>query len=264
MHTSIKCFLFLVLYCSVVSSKLYGQNFSAGFKLGPSITWAFFEDKEARQNFNSQPKLGYIVDGIISFPLKNKYSFVTEAGFKQAGRRVKFNENTWENNATYQYIDLSMALRKSFDVRIKKNLSTRCFVNVGPDINYWLNGQGKVKTDVLGSKYDVVFNREPDGNFHHDYMNNVNRWFFGMDFGVGTDANITKTQRLLFELRFTYGHTNIGKKLGSSSVDILGFQDNTKANFKTLSFTTCYFFDFDLHKSKFGKSTKDREIRRKR
>jgi hypothetical protein len=257
-----RLFWFFILF--TLMPKAYAQNFSMGLRLGPSISWSAFGDKDAKGNFNTQPKVGYLIDGIISFPLKKNYSFFTEFGFKQSGRRIKFNENTWENNATYRFIDLSMALRKSFTVHIKKDVSTRCFVNIGPNINYWLDGHGKIKTDVLSSSYDVVFNHEPDANFHHDYMNDVNRWLFGMDLGIGADANITKFHRLLFELRFSYGHTYIGKKTGTSDIDILGFQDNIKSNFKTLTFTTCYFFDFDLRKSKFGKSTKDKDIRRRR
>jgi len=264
MRTNLSCILFLVLSQLVIPAKVAGQNFSAGFKMGPSITWAMFGDKEAKDDFSSSPKLGYLIDGVIEFPLKNKYSFITEGGFKQAGRKIKFNDGTWQNNATYRFVDLSMALRKSFNVRIKKNVSTRCFVNAGPNINYWLSGNGNVKTTALGNKYDVIFNQTPDANFHHNYMNDVNRWLFAMDLGIGTDANITKTQRLLIELRFGYGHTYIGKKTGTSKLDILGFEDNIKANFKTLTLTGCYVFDFDLRKSKFGKSTKDKEIKRRR
>src|SRR6267154_1557351 len=82
-----------------------------------------------------------------------------------------------------------------------------------------------------------------------------------LDIGVGIDANITKTQRLHTELRFTYGHTYLGAKNSSSHIEILGFEDNLQANLKTLSLTVSYMFDFDLKKSKMGKSTKDREIR---
>ena len=264
MFSNYKCCLVCFLLFSWSVSITYGQNFSMGLKLGPSVTWSAFADKEAKQNFNSEPKVGYIIDGIISFPLKKNYSFFSEFGFKQSGRKIKFNDDTWENNANYRFIDLSMALRKSFNVRIKKDVSTRCFFNAGPNINYWLDGKGKIKTQALSSAYEVIFNQEPNANFRHNYMNDVNRWLFGIDLGVGTDANITKTQRLLFELRFTYGHTYLGKKTGSSTIDLLGFQDNIKSNFKTLTFTACYFFDFDMRKSKFGKSTKDREIKRRR
>jgi len=228
------------------------------------MTWADFADNDTRQNFQSTPKIGYSIGGIILFPLKNKYSFFSEFGFKQTGRHIKFNEGTWTNNATYRYFDLSMALRKAFIVHIKKNVPTHCFFNVGPNVDYWLSGDGEIKTDVLGTNYKVVFNEQPDGNFHKNYMNNVNRWFFGMDLGIGADANITKTQRVAVELRFTYGHTYIGKKTGTSNLEILGFEDNIKSNFKTLTLSGSYFFDFDLRKSKMGKSTQDKKVKRRR
>jgi len=243
-----------------------GQSFSLGLKGGPSLTWADFSDNDddIRAKFGTKPKVGFIVGGLISFPLKHNFSFITEAGYKQQGRRVTFNSGTWENNATYRFMDMSMALRKSFLVKIKKNVPTRAFFNLGPDIGYWLSGKGKVGTDVLKADYEVVFNQPSDANFHHNYMNDVNRWIFGMDLGAGIDANITRTQRVLVELRFTYGHTYIGKKNGSSTIDILGFEDNIKSNLKTLTLSGSYFFDFDLKKGKLGKSTKDKENRRKR
>jgi hypothetical protein len=260
---AITCLVWLFVFI-FLSPSAKCQNFSLGIKAGPSLTWVAFGDKDTREEFGSKPKVGFAVGGVISFPLKNNYSFLSEAGFKQQGRRVTFYDNTWENNATYQFIDMSMALRKSFIVKIRKDVSTRAFFNVGPDIGYWLNGKGEIKTDVLGSKYTVVFDKPADANFRNNYMNEVNRWIFGMDIGFGLDANITKTQRVTVEMRFNYGHTYIGKKNGTSSIEILGFEDNIKANFKTLTLTGTYFFDMDMKKSKLGKSTKDSQIKRKR
>jgi len=268
MDLSLRAITCLIWLCLIVisSNAVHAQNFSLALKGGPSVTWTDFSDtdNDIKAKFGTKPKIGFAVGGLISFPLKNKYSFLSEAGFKQQGRRVTFNSGTWENNATYQFIDMSMALRKSFLVKIKKDVSTRAFFNVGPDIEYWLNGKGKVGTNALTADYEVVFDQPADANFHHNYMNDVNRWLFGMDLGAGIDANITKTQRLLVELRFTYGHTYIGKKNGSSTIDILGFEDNIKSNFKTLTLSASYFFDMDLKKSKLGKSTKDKQIKRKR
>jgi len=256
--------MFLVSWLFFSSIQSVAQNFSLGLKAGPSITRAFFADKDAASDFKSKVKVGFSAAGVIQFPLKKQFAFVTEAGYAVKGRTISFNEDTWKNKATYQFVDLSMALRKSFNLQIKKNVPTRCFFNVGPNIEYWLNGKGKIITQALSTNYSVVFNKIPDGNIRNNYLTEVNRWFFGMDLGIGADANITKTQRVLVELRFTYGHTNMGKKNGNSTIDILGFEDNIKANFKTLTLSGCYFLDLDRRKSKFGKSTKDREIKRKR
>jgi len=253
---------------SVFAIALYqhadAQNFSLGIKAGPTAAWANFPDADVRAQFNSGVKTGFLVGGVIEFPLKKRYSFTAEFAYAQKGRTVKFNDNTWKNNATYHFMDFSMALRRSYDVRIKKDVQSRLFFNIGPNIEYWLDGKGSVSTDAVSSPYTVVFDKQPDSNFNYNYLNNVNRWLFGLDVGVGVDANITKTQRLHTELRFTYGHTYLGTKNSSSHIEILGFEDSLQANLKTLSLTVSYMFDFDLKKSKMGRSNKDKVIKRKR
>jgi hypothetical protein len=251
---------FAITACHVVQA----QNFSLGIKAGPTSTWTNFPDADVRAQFSSAAKLGFQVGGVIEFPLKKRYSFTAEFAYAQSGRKVKFNDDTWENNATYRFVDLSMALRRSYDVKIKKDVQSRLFFNIGPDIKYWIDGKGSVSTDAISSPYTVVFDKQPDSNFNYNYVNNINRWLFGLDLGVGIDANINKTQRVHTELRFTYGHTYLGQKNSSSHIEILGFEDNLQANLKTLSLTVSYMFDFDLKKSKMGRSTKDREIRKKR
>jgi hypothetical protein len=254
----------LTFFAIVMYQFSLAQNFSLGIKAGVNSTWANFPDSDVRAQFSSGVKLGYTVGGVIEFPLKKRYSFTTEFAYAQKGRKVKFNDDTWQNNATYHFMDFSMALRRSYDVHIKKDVQSRLFFNIGPNIEYWMDGKGTVSTDAVSSPYTVVFNKQPDANFNFNYVNNVNRWLFGLDVGVGVDANITKTQRLHTELRFTYGHTYLGAKNSSSHVEILGFEDSLQANLKTLSLTVSYMFDFDLKKSKMGRSTKDREIKKKR
>lgn len=255
-----------ILVIIAISSFQYteAQNFSLGIKAGPTATWANFPDADVRSQFSSGVKLGYMMGGVIQFPLKKRYSFTAEFAYAQKGRKVKFNDDTWQNNATYHFMDFSMALKRSYNIRIRKDIESRIFFNIGPNIEYWIDGKGAVSTDAISSSYTVVFEKQPDSNFNYNYLNNVNRWLFGLDIGIGADANITKTQRLHTELRFTYGHTYLGAKNSSSHIEILGFEDNLQANLKTLSLTVSYMFDFDLKKSKMGRSTKDREIRKKR
>ena len=156
-----------------------------------------------------------------------------------------------------------MALRRSYKVKIKKDVATQVFFNIGPNIEYWLNGKGEIKTDVVSSPYEVVFDEEPTSNYSINYINGANRWLFGLDVGAGFEANISKTQRIHTELRFTYGQTYLGQKVSSSHIEVLGFADNLQGNFKTLTLTASYYFDFDLKKSKMGKSTVDKKITKK-
>jgi hypothetical protein len=244
--------------------ELYAQKFSLGIKGGANITWAHFGDSDDRSEFNSKPTFGYTLGGLIAFPLKNNFTFVAEGAYAVKGRRISFNDNTWENKNKYSFFDMTMLLRKSFHLYIKENLPTKWYINIGPEISYWLAAKGKIHVRDQGPSYTIFFDREADANFHNMYYNNINRWLFGLTVGLGFEAPIKKTQKLSFEFRFISGHTYLGDK-NSAYIEILGFKDTSlKQNLKVLQFTTAYTFDFDLKAAKKGKSTKDKIKTKKR
>ncbi len=265
-------FLFLIFFLSGVPLAL-SQKFTVGVKAGATISTSWFGDKDDKALFTNSWKPGFFAAGLVNFPLKKSFSFQTEAGFSQRGRKVKFNEGTWVNSANYHYLDGSMMLRKSYPLRWTKNISGTWFFNVGPKVSYWLNGKGSVYTltenidPVSGAvtiekgysyPYKVKFEKEPEipdsPDFNTMYLKDVNRWLFGLDFGVGVDAPTTSLQRFVFEARFTWGHTFYGNR-GSAFNRTLGFSDNLRANEKILSFSVDYTLNRDLRDSKKGKST---------
>lgn len=240
------------------------QSFSLGVKAGPSVTIGRFGDSDLRDIYSNKIKFGYTVGGFISFPLAKDYAFVAETAFSRKGKKLKIKNEGWVNNASFNYIDFSMALRKAFNYQIRPDIRSKIFFNIGPNIEYWLNGKGKLEVDGSTRKYVVIFDPDPNAISNTNLYENPNRWLFGIDFGVGMDAPITPTQRVTAELRFTFGQTNLGRDNSTSNIDILGFQDDLRMNLKTLSLTVGYAFAFDLKESKMGRSTKDRVIKRKR
>jgi hypothetical protein len=258
-----RSFFTVIIFCGATVC-LYGQEFSLGVKAGPLTAWSVYGDKDDRKFFDSKPTIGFYAAGIIGFPLKKNYSCIIEGGFSQKGRSVLFNEGYGKNAATYSYTDAALLLRRSFNVTLGKNIPSKIFFNIGPHINYWLKGKGRIGTnDNDGTAYTVVFNQEADlGQFDKMYLNNVNRWLFGLDLGAGIIAPITNTQHLLVELRFTSGHTFYGDR-NSATYSWVEFQDNLRANEKVLSLTAAYTFDFNIQEGRKGKSTKDKEVKRK-
>ena len=247
-----------------VCAQNLSQPFSIGVKAGPNVTLVTYEDRDLQKYFSPAPVPGYFVGGFIKFPLKKDYAFTAEFAYTKKGRKTNFNNN-WTNKANYHFVDASMALRRSFQVRLGKNIPAHYFFSVGPNIEYWLSGAGKVSVNPGGeSKYEVVFNGTPDANFFRNYYNNVNRWLFGIDLGIGGDAPLMRHQRIFAEVRFTWGHTYMGRNGSSSYMEILNFEDNIRASFKTLSVVLTYALDLDLRNAKKGKSTKDKEVKRGR
>ena len=254
-------FLFFILF----AFPSYSQKFSLGLKGGPLASWASFGDKDDKTDFSHDPKIGYYLAGLVSFPLKKNYSFQTEFGFSQKGRKITFNNDTWENDATYYFGDAAMMLRRSFPLNIISNVPSTWFINIGPHISYWIQGDGKI--DAGGSyAYDVEFMQMPENpsepDFNKMYLNNINRWLFGIDIGVGFNAPLSNKKKISTELRFTSGHTFFGEK-NSASNRTLGFSDNLRSNEKVISLTVAYVVDVNVQENRKGKSTKDKEIKRK-
>jgi hypothetical protein len=263
---SILLFSFFLTYCQTSTAQETkrapeAQRYSIGLKFGPSVTFPSYPDKELRDLFSSKPKFGYGGMGFISFPLsKTRYSYFAEAGYAVRGRKYS-TETGGLNNQTFQFAELSMGLRRSFDLKLKKNVPTKWFINVGPNVQYWLSGKGKFGQ----AKYKMVFDPAPENSeLFTNYLSGVNRWLFGVDFGIGADAPITKKQFIRIELRATLGQTYLGKKTNSTTYANLSWIDSLKTNLKTISLTASYSFDFDTRARKFGKSTKDKMIRRRK
>lgn len=258
--------LLFTLVTLVLPAKMaLAQKFSLGVKAGTSMSWTSFGDKADRHDFTSKLKFGYSGSGLISFPLKNNYSCVIEGGISQRGRRILFGNDQIENKAIYQFLDGTLLLRRSFPLNLGKNVPGTWFINMGPHISYWISGKGKIgPTGTPTTSYTVVFDRTYTGAIDNKmYLNNINRYLFGIDIGIGMTAPIRSTQRIGCELRFTTGHTFFGDK-NSASYSYVDFEDNLRANEKMLSFSVMYLFDFDLKSSKKGKSTKDKDTGRKR
>jgi len=262
-----KCSLVTCLICvfmAFTNQNLSAQNFSLGLKAGPNIAIGRFKDSDLRKQFNAEPVFGFTAGGIILFPLKNRYSFLSEVAYASSGKKLKFNSDEWINTARFNFIDFSMALRKSFPFQLRPDVRSNIFVNIGPKISYWLNAKGNIGAGGDPTDYDIVFEQTPDGNLFVNYYNNINRWLFGVDIGVGGDAPITSKQNVHVEARFSLGQTNLGKADSSSTLEILGFEDDLRMNLKTFTLSATYTFDFDLRESKMGKSTKDKVVKKKK
>lgn len=270
MHLFLGCLIALILMNSLGT---YAQKYAIGVRAGAILSTNAFGDKEDKLKFTNSWKQGYFVAAFANLPLKDNFSFQTEAGFSRRGRRIKFNDDTWTNKAGYSFLDASMMLRKSHYFNWTDKIRGTWFINVGPKVSYWLGGSGKVisggtyidpisgaiKTSEGGFyKYHLKFAEEPieptTSDFNIMYMRDVNRWLFGIDFGIGVDAPTAALQRFVIEFRFTTMHTYYGSKFGAFN-RTLGFEDNLKANEKIFSLSIDYALNRELREGKKGKST---------
>lgn len=255
---------------SPFSSKTY-ERFSWGVRVGPNVTLVHFSDPDAKASMSAIPAVGFVATGIIQFRLGDHYNFVTEAGYAQKSSQFSFANGGSENKLNMQFIELSGALRRRFQFKLKKDVMSDLFIHAGPNVDYWLTGAtGKISTgDGPPANYTVVFEKTPDGNYNNMYFNGINRWLFGIDLGVGMVAPITNKQKITVEIRATLGQTNLGTNSSTSYINLIGFggsdiqQNLLKSNLKTFTISASYTFSYNRLTAKTGHSTKD-NIRKKK
>lgn len=247
----------LVLACFILDI-CYGQEFSIGPLIGIHTYKVRFTDSEARDFFDSSSKLGYRAGFFVSFPLKNRYEWVAEAYYSAKGREVAFENFT--NDADYEFLVMTHLLRKNFQLSLGEKIKGSWFVNVGPNISYWLGGDGELAANV-SLDYDVEFG-DAGTDIRTNYIVDGNRWLFGLDFGVGVGGavfrpkgKVSEQENIQVELRYTLGQTFLGDEDGSVIPNILSFQDNLESSYRVLTLLVRYKIDLDLKNLKRGKST---------
>jgi Outer membrane protein beta-barrel domain len=238
----------------------YSQKFAVSIKAGYSLSISSFGDKDDNELFSNQWKPGFFGAALINFPVKNNYSIQAEAGFSSRGRKIKFKDGPWINSASYQFMDVSLHLRKSYPLRWAKEIKGTWFFTVGPKLSYWLGGKGTI-TSGGSYKYSLKFSAPPDvpplPDFNIMYLTNVNRGLFGIDFGIGLDAPTLALQRFIIEARFTSGFTFYGGK-SSAFNRTFGYTDNLRASEKIISLSINYVLNREPKDGVKGGSTKSK------
>ena len=251
----------LLIITVIVLSKnhVYSQKFLVGVKAGATLSKSHFSDKEDNNEFTHLWKPGFLVSLTGNLRLMKNFSIQSEAGFSQRGRKIEFNNGTWFNNASYQFLDGSILLRKSFPLSRNRNTIGSWFINIGPKVSYWLSGQGKITADGNTTAYQIKFELPPTNQIAPDYytmcLTDVNRWLLGWDLGIGVEAPSLSMENFIFELRYTSGQTCYGDK-NSAQYPVPEFSDNLLSNEKMISFSIHYILNRDNKEGKKGKSTK--------
>lgn len=235
------------------------QKFGVGFKIGPTLTLGSITNKPDKEKLSTLPKIGFNLSTELTMPLKGGYTFATEVGYQKGGRKMKIRESGWVVDYDYNFVTMAMALRRSFQIALREDFKAEVYFGVGPNISRFLGpGKGAIKTPNGGySAFKIEYNNfDPSvwGDFTRYFINNPNKTLFGIDLSIGGDAPLTLTQKLYGEVRFTWGHTNLGTRQTDTRLNILNFEDTMFVSLKTISFNLIYTYGFETRKTKQGKS----------
>ena len=240
---------------------------SAQFYVGPKASFQLYKttffDKDTRDSLDSKFKPGYNIGFFVKTPLKNNYELVFEFAFTRRGRKILVDDGNMTHISRYNFIEAPLLLRRSFEAHIIKDLSSTFFVELGPNVTYWLGGNGSIVDVAQPIDYDIVFGpKTGDTTDEIMYIDNANRVLFGLEFGVGFSIQTRKLESITTELRYTHGHTFLGDPDSAELNNrILGFTDNMQSNYRVINLSFAYNFVIDVKQLKKGSSVSDKSTK---
>lgn len=249
---SIKLFLF------TFSSLLFQLNISNaqtyfGFKAGANVNKISYNNASYKKFYDTKFKPGYTGGVVFLIQNKEKYGLYSEFLYSSKGKNVDSHANDYESNtATYQYLDVPVLFRVKF-----KQSKFDWFLQLGPEISYWLSGKGAFKVyepdrDVF-TVYDYKINFGEQKNTS-EYMNldESNRTQIGLAVGGGMIWKLQNANYVSLDFRASFGHTFMGG-YEAGSIPNIGLVDNFEYSNNVYSVSAVYYFDI-LEKVKLSKN----------
>lgn len=213
-----------------------------------------FADKEYRQEYTSGLQPGVNVGVVLNYKVNNLYSLHTELLYSQKGKvsrnKVYIGDDV-RNRAVYHFIDLPVLLRLSKKKNYRR-YRVEYYANIGPSLNYWLGGNGTVRSDELEEftdndtyHYRIRFKDEPkEGSVH---IPAANRFQMSLDFGGGVLFDLGNGQLIMVDLRNSVG---IGKTFMGNSKEVTYGLSNYKDNFEAVNhvyaLSVAYLLEIDM------------------
>ncbi len=237
------------------------QNGTAQFLFGPlagvQATQIKFGPLYDGEDFGVQPKLGFKAGGVLNYSFGENVALHSELIYSQKGKKLTSPlDNNFKHRATYNFLEVPLLLQFNFN----KAPGTQWYVNLGPHIDYWISGRGKItasqpagRDGTYDSEYKIKFG---EGGVEEAtlFIEDANRWQFGLDIGGGIILPM-QAQRLMLDVRLSYGTTFMGEG-ENSTIGFTEFSDDFEFNNYLLSFSAAYLFELDIWEIKKGKSSK--------
>ncbi len=240
------------LFFTLMNNTGYAQIFF-GFKAGVNATDTKFESEVYKKFYDTNYKLGFTAGAVFLIENKEKYGLYAEFLYSRKGKSVDSHANDYISNvASYNYLDFPILFRMKF-----KQPKFNWFLQMGPEISYWLGGHGEFK--VYEPDRDVITTYEYEINFGEqqntaDYMNvqDANRVQIGLALGGGMIWNLQNGNYISLDLRYTFGHTYLGG-FESGTIPNIGLVDNFEHTNNVASISAVYYFDI-LEKNRLSKN----------
>lgn len=253
-----------------ISSPLLAQ-LRVGPKIGGQLSRVAFEDKTYYNTHSSQFLPGIVAGGILNYRVNRLLSLETELLYTQ-NRRYIVREDPYKtvvkNKSMYHYLNVPVLLRLSGHTKYKGN-RLEYYVNMGPQLMWWLGGSGKIEHDEIQEElaidvmpYTIYFVDEYSEITNHTEklaVKDANVFQMALDIGAGVVFDLGFGHGIVLDFRGSYG---IGRTYLAESPGSFGpidYEDNMEGVNHSIAVTVGYIRDIDfyalLRKGKRGKTS---------
>ncbi len=210
-------------------------------------------------SFNVKPDYNYQFGVVFDYTANARYSVHTEINYEKVGTDLKNKIGTAvKSSMNAHFLSVPLMLRVSFGRQ-----PSHWYVNGGPKLSYWMGGKGTIYEASFDEnirsqrKYKIVFSQSKANEDLTKYkaVTDGNRVQYALALGAGSYLDMAAGGRLNFDVRYTFGHSNMGFNRNPNFVISNNYTHNFKYRNYMLSASVSYILEYNAQLQRKGGST---------
>lgn len=267
----------ITLFFTLLLTGSYAQYW-IGPKAGYHYTIHDYQDDSYRDDYKISDTHNFEAGMVVTYEASERYAVHGELFYEKQKNRVRSKEGFMvDSKSTFDYLSFPILLRVSMG-----HSPVHWYLNGGPKLSYWLAGRGQISTDELDESvpeeldnegfldYNLAFSASKAEGFANQvfFVPDANRIQYSLTAGGGFYLDLAGGGRLMFDVRYNWGHSNMGFNIdqqdnngkvlqSGSEVDIPanGYFENYEFSMTSISFSVAYMFEYNAQLKRKGSST---------
>ena len=241
-----------------------------GPKGGIQRTDFIFQEADYKtDSFNVSSDLSGQFGLMFIYQASEKYAVHAELNYERLNKKVtnKADDDIPIFSKTrFHYLTIPFSLRWNFGSE-----PVHYYIGGGPKLSYWLGGTGEILLDEFNEArtvdapipYSIYFTQDKGGDSDKRAIVEANRFQYGLQVSTGMYFDVVTGGRVLVDLRYSFGHSNMGFN-DNSDFTFTTYTENFEFRNYSLSLSLAYLFEYDAALQRKGSSTNknSRKVRR--
>jgi len=275
-----------IFFFSIVLQCIFSYDAEAQLYVGPTIggevSKVYFFDGYRYNDFTPRPSFGFSGGFMASMRIHKNYVLNAQLLYSTRTKHIDPGagyDPEFKFTSKMQFIELPIfyalefkSLKGDLNGRGGKIKTYNWFAGAGPIVSYWLSGKSTMQSSNLREihidqiDYTTIFGADPSSGgqpitSNKEYVSEANRFQFGINFTGGLSFEPVGLHKIVTFVQFNFMQTFLAKSdvsLPTFDIDVL------RARNHSIRLSVAYLLDTKIETSKKGKSTKGKEVKRKR